>query len=132
MAIRVFHRDRPSMRLPLISRDARFIIWPGVGAWNANMNYVVMESEEANVPHIHAESEDTIFILEGEGTIHDLTHDLHLPFHAGCAVHVPAGVKHAVAADRGVGLVSVGGPSPADIQLLKAVGALPPDAKIPA
>jgi quercetin dioxygenase-like cupin family protein len=131
MAIRVFHRDHPSMRLPLISKDARFVIWPGVGAWDANMNYVVMESGEANVPHIHAQSEDTIFILEGEGTIHDVTHDLRLPFRAGCAVHVPAGVKHAVIADRGCGVVSVGGPSPADVGLLKAVGAIPSDAEIP-
>ncbi len=131
MAIRVFHRDNPSLRLPLISKDARFIIWPGVGAWNANMNYVVMEAKEANIPHVHVNSEDTIFILEGEGTIHDLTHDIHLPFHAGCAVHVPAGVKHAVAADRGVGVVSVGGPSPADVLLLKKAGALPSDVKIP-
>lgn len=131
MAIRVFHRDHPTLRLPLISKDARFVIWPGIGAWNANMNYVTMEPGEANVPHIHAQSEDTIFILEGEGTIHDLTHDLHLPFRAGCAVHVPAGVKHALAADRGVAVVSVGGPSPADVGLLKAVGALPPDAKAP-
>jgi quercetin dioxygenase-like cupin family protein len=131
MAIRVFHRDRPTLRLPFISKDARFVVWPGIGAWNANMNYVVLEPGEANVPHIHTLSEDTIFILEGEGTIYDLTHDVHLLFHAGCVVHVPAGVKHAVAADRGVRLVSVGGPSPADVPLLKRAGALPPDAESP-
>ena len=51
--------------------------------------------------------------------------------HAGCIVHVPVGVKHAVKADRGVGVVSVGGPSPADVPLLKAVGALPTDAAPP-
>lgn len=131
MAIRIFHRDHPTLRLPFISKDARFVVWPGVGAWNANMNYVVLEPGEANVPHIHTISEDTIFILEGEGTIHDLTHDIHLPFHAGCAVHVPAGVQHAVAADRGARIVSVGGPSPADVPLLKKVGAIPADAAIP-
>lgn len=132
MAIRVFHRDRPTLRLPLISKDARFVVWPGVGAWTANMNYVRLEPGEGNIPHIHALSEDTIFILEGEGTICDYTNDVQLPFHAGCAVHVPAGVKHAVKADRGVGIVSVGGPSPADLGLLKAVGALPADAAPPA
>ena len=131
MAIRIFHRDHPTLKLPLISKDARFVVWPGVGAWNANMNYVVLEPGEANVPHIHSISEDTIFILEGEGTIRDYTHDLALPFHAGCAVHVPVGVKHAVAADKGVKIVSVGGPSPADVPLLKAVGAIPPDAAAP-
>ena len=131
MAIRIFHRDHPSLRLPLISKDARFVVWPGIGAWHANMNYVVLEPGEANVPHIHSISEDTIFILEGKGTIRDYTNNIELPFHAGCAVHVPVGVKHAVAADRGVTVVSVGGPSPADVPLLKAVGALSPDAAAP-
>jgi quercetin dioxygenase-like cupin family protein len=131
MAIRIFHRDHPTLRLPLISRDARFVVWPGVGAWRANMNYVVLEPGEANVPHIHTISEDTIFILEGEGTIRDYTNNVELPFHAGCAVHVPVGVKHAVAADRGVKIVSVGGPCPADVPLLRAVGALAADATAP-
>lgn len=131
MAIRIFHRDHPTLRLPLISKDARFVVWPGTGAWHANMNYVVLEPGEANVPHIHTISEDTIFILEGRGTIRDYTNNLELPFHAGCAVHVPVGVKHAVAADRGETVVSVGGPSPADVPLLKAVGAIPPDATAP-
>lgn len=128
MSIRVFHRDSPTLRLPLISKDARFIVWPGVGAWNANMNYVRLEPGEANVPHIHTLSEDTIFILEGQGTIVDFTNDVKLPFHAGCVVHVPVGVKHAVFADRDSQIVSVGGPAPADVPLLKAVGALPQDA----
>lgn len=122
MAIRVFHRDKPSMRLPLVSKDARFVVWPGVGAETANMNYVILEPGEANVPHIHARSEDTIFILEGHGTIRDFDHDLALPFQAGQALHVPPGIKHAVAADRGVPTASVGGPCPADHQLLRAAG----------
>lgn len=132
MAIRVFHRDNPSLQLPLISNDARFIVWPGVNAWTANMNYVRLEPGEGNVPHIHTISEDTIFILEGEGTIQDYTNDIRLPFHAGCVVHVPVGIKHAVHADRGVGIVSVGGPAPADVPLLKKVGALAEDAAPPA
>ncbi len=131
MAIRLFHRDHPTLRLPLISKDARFVIWPGVGAWEANLNYVRLEAGEGNVPHIHTLSEDTIFILEGEGTIYDYTNDIALRFHAGCIVHVPAGIKHAVKADRGSNIVSVGGPTPADVPLLKAVGALPADAEPP-
>ncbi len=98
MSIRVFHRDEPTLRLPLISKDARFVVWPGTDAWNANMNYVVLEPGEANVPHIHEKSEDSIFILEGEGLAVDYTNDVSLPFHAGCVVHVPAGIKHAIVA----------------------------------
>lgn len=128
MSIRVFHRDHPTLRLPLISKDARFIVWPGVGAWDANMNYVVLEPGESNVPHVHTLSEDTIFILEGKGTAVDYTNGVSVPFHAGCVVHVPVGVKHAVMADQGVGIVSIGGPAPADVPLLKKVGALPENA----
>src|SRR5258708_32202723 len=129
--MRIFHRDDPSLRVPLISKDARFVVWPGVGGLNANMNYVVLEPGEANVPHIHSISEDTIFILEGKGTIRDYTNNLELPFHAGCAVHVPVGVKHAVAADQGVTVVSVGGPRPAGVPLLKGAGGLAFDPAAP-
>lgn len=127
MAVHVFHRDKPDVMLPVISRDARLVVWPGVGAETANMNYVVLEPGEANVPHVHAASEDTVFILEGEGTAHDFENDSKVPFAAGQAVHVPMGLKHAIAADRGVRVVSAGGPSPADRGLLKAVGALKDD-----
>jgi quercetin dioxygenase-like cupin family protein len=127
MAIRVFHKDRPDVMLPLISKDARLVVWPGVGAKSANINYVRMEPGETNVPHAHAESEDTIYILEGEGTVTDFDHDRRLEFRAGDVIHVPPGVKHAVAADKGVGVVSVGGPCPPDYAMLKAVGALPAD-----
>lgn len=124
MAIKVFHRDTPSLRLPLISRDARFVVWLGTGAETANMNYVVMEPGEANIPHVHVESEDTIFILEGEGTVRDYDNGAEHRFRAGQAIHVPIGLKHAVAADRGQGVVSVGGPAPADRHLLRAAGVL--------
>ncbi len=132
MSIRVFHRDNPTLKLDLISRDARFIVWPGTDAWNANVNYVVLEPGEANKPHVHTLSEDTIFILEGKGTAVDYTNDVSLPFHAGCIVHVPVGVKHAVHADRGERIVSVGGPAPADLPLLYHVGALSRDVPVPA
>jgi len=126
MAIRVFHVDAPDrMMPPIISKDARLVVWPGTGSMSANMNYVKLEPGEANAPHIHAASEDTIFILEGSGTIRDYDHDLALPFEAGVALHVPVGVRHAVAADRGAPIVSVGGPTPADWGMLKAGGLWP-------
>jgi quercetin dioxygenase-like cupin family protein len=124
MAFRVFHKDNPDVMLPIISKDARLVVWPGVGAETANMNYVQMEPGEANRPHIHADSEDTIYILQGEGTVTDFDHGLTLAFQAGDVIHVPPGVRHAVAADKGCHVVSVGGPCPADYGMLKAVGAL--------
>lgn len=70
-------------------------------------------------------------VLEGEGTVVDYDHDPRIPFCSGSVVHVPVGVRHAVFADRGVGIVSVGGPATADVVLLKSVGALPADAAMP-
>jgi quercetin dioxygenase-like cupin family protein len=125
VAIRVFHRDNPDLMLPMISKDARLVVWPGVGAHTANMAYVRMAPGERNVPHVHAQSEDAIFILEGEGTVTDFDHDRRLEFAHGQVIHVPVGVRHAVAADRGTRVVSVGGPCPADLAMLRAVGALP-------
>lgn len=91
MAIRVFHRDKPDRLMPMISRDARLIVWPGVGAITANMNYVRLEPGEANIPHVHADSEDTIFILSGKGTVEDFDNGLRQQFRAGQAIHVPVG-----------------------------------------
>jgi len=113
-SIRLFHRDRPSHLLPLISSDARLVVWPGVGAQSANLNYVTMQPGEENTPHAHPTSEDTIYILEGKGSIDDLTNDARHEFEAGDVVHVPPGIRHAVRADRGERVVSCGGPCPPD------------------
>jgi len=123
-AIRIFHRDDPGVQVPLISRDARLIVWLGVGAESANMNFVRLEPGEANVPHIHPESEDTIYILKGRGTVKDFDHGARLGFEAGDVIHVPTGIKHAVAADCREAVVSVGGPAPADRHMLRAAGLL--------
>lgn len=124
MAVRVFHRDDADVRLPMIARDARLVVWPGVGAWRANMNYVRMEAGEENRPHAHAESEDTIFILAGQGTIDDLDNGRSHTFRAGQVVHVPAGLRHCVRGGQGVLVESVGGPCPADVAGLRAAGVL--------
>jgi quercetin dioxygenase-like cupin family protein len=124
MAIRVFHQDDFTVKVPMIASDARLIVWLGVGAKTANMNYVDMQPEEENVPHIHRESEDTIYILEGRGSIYDFDNDRVLEFEQGQCVHIPIGVKHAVRADRGSRIRSVGGPCPADLDMLKAAGIL--------
>ncbi len=125
MTVKVFDIDNPGLRLPIISSDARFIVWLGEDSETANMNYVVLEPGEENIPHIHKESEDTIFILEGKGSIknHD-NGEVHY-FGKNDLIHVPIGMKHAVRADCGEKIISVGGPSPADKHLLKNVGKLP-------
>ncbi len=126
-SIKVLHADEPALMLPLISADARMIVWPGIGAWTATMNYVRMQPGEENSPHTHQDSEDTIVILEGRGSIDDLTHGQTHEFRAGDVIHVPAGLRHAVRANRGENVVSVGGPCPADLPFLRMCGAEIPE-----
>ncbi len=123
--IRVFHRDRPTAIVPMIAKDARLVVWPGVEAYTANMNYVDMQPGERNIEHVHVESEDTIYILDGKGSIDDLTNGLRLEFEAGQAIHVPVGVWHAVSGDRNDHIESVGGPCPADWNMLRVAGLIP-------
>lgn len=122
MPVFVFGVEEHGVPLPLISRQARLVVWPGSGAQVASMNHVILEAGEGNVPHTHAASEDTIFVLEGRGTVQDFTHDLILPVEAGCAIHVPEGIQHAVTATER--MVSVGGPCPPDLSMLRATGVL--------
>jgi uncharacterized cupin superfamily protein len=122
MGVSVYHRDNPGLLVPFISRDARLIIWLGTGAKTANMNYVVMQPGEANVPHVHELSEDTIFILKGHGSVHDYTAETRLEFGPGDVVHIDAGIRHAVCADRAEVIESVGGPCPADLGMLRLLG----------
>lgn len=122
MAIRVFHQDTPDRKLPMISSDAGLIVWPGNGAETAPMVQVNMEPGEANVVHSHAESEDAIYFLEGKGSIEDATHGVVHEFEAGQVAFVPPGVEHAVAANRGARVRSIGGPAPTDYAMLERMG----------
>lgn len=120
MAIRRVHRDEVEPGVPLISADARLLIWPGTGARYANMNWVRLEPGESNTPHRHTYSEDSIYIVDGEGTVEDGDTGSVCEFSAGDAVYVRPGVRHAVRADRGVPVISVGGPTPPDWAMLRA------------
>ena len=122
LGVAYFHRDDPGLMVPIISADARLVVWYGVGAVSANMNYVILQPGERNKEHLHRYSEDTILILEGSGTAEDVTNGLSLEFNAGDVVTIPPGVVHAISANRGERIVSVGGPCPADLDMLRAVG----------
>jgi len=120
--VRIYDADREGEPLPMIGKQVRLVVWRGVGADVATMNFAILEPGEENQPHAHAESEDTIAILDGRGSIDDLTNGVTHEFEAGDVVFVRAGVKHKVKADRGVHIVSAGGPCPPDFGMLKALG----------
>jgi quercetin dioxygenase-like cupin family protein len=120
--VRVFDAETEGVPLPTIGKGARLVVWPGVGAEIATMNMAVLEPGEENQPHAHAESDDTIAILEGEGSIDDLDAGVTHDFTAGDVVFVRAGTRHKVKADKGVHIVSAGGPCPPDYGMLRALG----------
>jgi quercetin dioxygenase-like cupin family protein len=122
-AIRVFDPSREGVAVPMISRQARLVAWPGVGALQAQMNHVILEPRESNVPHRHERSEDTIFVVEGWGFVTDTDTGQTKRVESGCVVHVPAGVGHAVTAETR--MVSVGGPCPPDEQMMRRSGLRP-------
>ncbi len=121
--IRVFDPSHEGVAVPMISRQAKLIAWPGVGARQAQMNYVILEPRESNVPHRHERSEDTIFVVAGRGIVTNVDTGRIQPLEAGCIVHVPAGVGHAVTAETR--MLSVGGPCPPDEAMLRRSGLLP-------
>ena len=48
MAVRIFHKDYPDLKMPMIAADARLVVWLGTGSKTANMNYVDMQPGERN------------------------------------------------------------------------------------
>ena len=124
MPVRVLD-ERDGLQVSMISNDARLIVGPHVGARWANMNLVRLEPGEMNQPHVHANSADSIYILEGQGSVYDLDNEVTHPLRAGSAVLVPPGLRHAVQGGKPVGLWSVGGPIPPDWEMLRAIGLRP-------
>jgi quercetin dioxygenase-like cupin family protein len=125
--IRVIDPERDGAPVPMIGRNVKLAVWPGMGAEVATMVWAPLDAGEENVPHTHDASDDTIAVLEGAGTIEDLTNGVTYEFQAGQVLFVRAGIHHQVRADRGVGIFSVGGPCPPDFKMLKAMGLVPAD-----
>ena len=123
-SIRVFDPRTEGLPIPMISRQGRLVVWPGMGAEIATMVYVILEPGDANDPHEHEDSDDTIAILEGRGSIDNLSDGTTHEFEAGDVVFVRAGIRHKVKADRGSRIVATGGPCPPDYRMLKAIGAV--------
>ncbi|HEY7536639.1 MAG TPA: cupin domain-containing protein [Gaiellaceae bacterium] len=122
--VELYDADNEGVPVPMIGKRVRLVVWPGTGADVATMNFAILEPGEQNQPHVHAESDDAIAILEGQGSIDDLTNGVTREFAAGDVVFVRRGVRHMVKADRGAWIVSAGGPCPPDFGMLKALGLL--------
>src|SRR3989442_3585947 len=67
MAIGILDPLADGVPMPMISRQARLVISPHMGARYAVMNVVILAPGEKNDPHIHVASEDSMFLLSGSG-----------------------------------------------------------------
>ncbi|MDR7555472.1 MAG: cupin domain-containing protein [Armatimonadota bacterium] len=120
-ALRIFDPLQDGIPMPIIARRSWLVIAPHTGARYAVMNLVELAPGEANRPHVHPTSEDSLFVLAGSGWAHDLDAGERVALHAACALVVPPGVRHVVEAGP-QGMRSIGGPVPPDLEMLRAMG----------
>ena len=105
----------------------RQVLHPKVGSRLLAMGAVVVAPGETfgaqEGPHHHRLSEDTVFIVEGEGRF--LLGDEWVPIKAGDVVHIPPLVPHCVENTGSVPLVTIGGQTPIDLDYQRVVGTWP-------
>lgn len=123
MGIKVLHVDRDFVRIPLVpGGDARAVVWPGMGAKNAGLNYVVMKPGQENVPHLHKVSEDIIYVIQGQGLAVDFDAGVEHPFTKGSVIYVTPGTRHTIKATGSEDYIVVGTLAPADTEMLTKAG----------
>lgn len=124
MAIKVFHVDRDFTSIPLVQgSSARVIVWPGMGAKTSVLHYVPYEAGQSSVPHSHPDSEDTFYIVSGEGYMVEWQDDRQMsrqPISTGSVVYVEPRTVHQLVATTP--LVNVGGPVPPDLDFYRRFG----------
>lgn len=98
---------------------ARAIIYPGMGAKYASLNYFVMKPGSKNTAHVHARSEDVIYVIQGQGIIKETETGNELRFKKGDILFIPEGVYHQVIPDGDEDYIGIGGPQPVDDSIFK-------------
>jgi quercetin dioxygenase-like cupin family protein len=114
-SIRILDVNKDYVEIPLLKggKKAKAIVHPGMGAKYASLNYVVMEPGDENILHVHKDSDDVIYIIQGEGVIADGEGN-ESKFKKGDVIFIPAGTPHAVKARGKKPYIGIGGPQPPD------------------
>lgn len=105
-----------------VGGNGKAIVWPGMGAKNLAMHYVIMKPGQNNVPHAHPHSEDIIFVIQGEGIVENGDTGEEMPYKEGNVIYIPAGVPHAVKAKGSRDFIAVGAQAPFDLEFYKRAG----------
>lgn len=128
MSIKILDPEKDYVEIPLIKGGmAKAIIWPGMGAKYGSMHYFVMKPGEENVLHSHSNEEDMFYVVQGNGVIVDATNGAEHKFKKGDFVYVAPNIVHAVKSLGPEDFISVGGPSPADMEIYIKAGLLDKD-----
>lgn len=123
MGIKILHVDRDYVKIPLVpGGDARAVVWPGMGAKNACVHYVVMKPGQENMPHVHRHSEDIIYVIQGEGVAVDFDSGTEQPFTKGSVIYVPPGTHHTIKATGKEDYIVVGTLAPIDTEFYDKAG----------
>jgi quercetin dioxygenase-like cupin family protein len=94
---------------------ARAIVWPGTGARLRSLHRIWLEPRAATTELSHS-SDAVYYVVEGAGTVHDMTSGSNHSVRLGSMFHIDACTSYAVVAgDDGVQIV--GGPAPADMTM---------------
>lgn len=118
MDIKVLDINKDYVEIPIVkSGRAKAIVWPGMGAKNCAMHYVVMKPGEENIPHVHRNSEDIIFVIQGKGVVVDLSNGVELEFGPRSVIYIPPGIVHQVKNSGTDDYIAVGVQSPFDMDL---------------
>src|SRR5438552_18437646 len=96
MAIHILDPLADGVPMPMISRQARLVISPLMGARYAVMNVVILAPGVKNDPHMHVASEVSLFLLSVSGRVYDMDAGGRLTVEGGCAIVIEAGVRHIV------------------------------------
>lgn len=96
---------------------SRKVVYPEMGAQHLTLNYGVHLPGTEFAQHVHAEAEDVIVCLAGQGVVRSGT--VLIPFAAGDAVYVPAGVPHGTINTGNEPLVMVSCQAPPDPALYR-------------
>src|SRR3712207_1877140 len=101
------HRDGKSFSMG--NTHARVVVSPDIGARHVTFNYIRYEAGAEFPQHLHDQSEDVFFVLEGSGWLKEGTK--LTPIGPGDVVFVPPGEMHGtVAGPQGMLVVSCQGP----------------------
>ncbi len=89
--------------------ESTVVVSPAIGAKHVTFNYIRYKPNAEFPQHVHDESEDVFFVLEGTGWLKE--GEKLTPIGPGDVVFVPAGERHGtVAGPDGMLVVSCQGP----------------------